>query len=104
MAQAGNPENTFRTHNGVPSGAFNMMAALNASAWQAWNPIYGDFPYQAGSGYGDLNDNIIAAPPGQYDTYNSLHQTGSNTSKVANKTAGKPDWLTNLTYWWKGRN
>ena len=103
MAQFAAPEDTFRTHlgaDGKQSAA--MLQALNASAWNEWQPQQG-FPYQAGSGYGDLNDQIIAAPNAQYNTYQSIGY-GSNTAMVASKTSGKPAWLLALQYWWKGSN
>jgi len=103
MAQQGAPEDTFRTHLGVPSPALSQVAALNRAAWAEWQPFQG-FPYQEGSGYGDLNDKIIPAPPGQYNTYTSLRQTGGNTAKVARQTQGLPQWYLNIVYWWKGKN
>lgn len=103
MAQQGAPEDTFRTHLGVPSPAFAQVAALNQSAWNAWQPGVG-FPYQPGSGYGDLNDQIVPAPAGQVFTWESLRQTGGNTGKVARQTQGLPEWYLNLVYWWKGKN
>lgn len=103
MAQQGAPEDTFRTHLGVEVGASHMIAALNRSAWSEWQPQMG-FPYQPGSGYADLNDQIIKAPLGHYDTYNTLGQWGSNTGKTARKVRNTPGWVVNLTYWWKGKN
>lgn len=94
-------DDTFQTY--IPNDgnrAGRMIGTLNTHMWSAWKPGVG-FPYQAGSGYGNMNDQIIPAPVGQYQTNLSLGYGGTRAQE-AQRNRGQPTWLIALRKWWKG--
>lgn len=96
------PIDTFATRIGNDRNrAAKMIAAINNHAWAAWQPGIG-FPYQPGSGYGDMNDKIIPAPPGQYQTNISLNRAGT-TAQVAQKISTQGALYSALKKWWTGK-
>lgn len=100
MAQESSPQDTFRPHLGAPSVAFRQVAALNNALWHAFLPG-ADFPYQAGSGYGDMNDAIVPAPKGHYAT-NLYLGYGGTRAQTAQKNRGMAAWQIALRKWWQG--